>query len=147
MVPVLAVLIVVAGIGGFFGGVQYQKGKQPAVPSFARNGDFATLRNVNGRVRGNFGGGGAVRGTVMSVQGSTLTVQDASGSSKIVILGSSTTVENTVTASVGDVTVGKTIMASGTSNSDGSVTATNIQLNPSTIIGIGGQQPPTVPIN
>lgn len=132
VVPVLAVLVVVAGVGGFFGGMQYQKSKQPAAPSFGDRGSMNFNGNINrGRTVGNIGGG-MVRGTVTAVQGSTITVQDTSGSSKLVITGSSTTVENTVSASLSDVAVGTSVMASGTSNSDGSVTATTIQLNPST---------------
>ena len=132
---ILTVLIIVAGAGGFFGGRQYEKSKLPAP---FRNANF-NARNVNGSIFGGRGfggqfgaGGSATRGDVTSVSGNTVTVKLANGGSRIVILSSSTQVEKSATASVSDVTVGTTINAIGTANSDGSLTATTVQLNPLT---------------
>lgn len=130
IVVIIILAVLIAGGGGFYGGLTYQKGKQPSRPSFTRNGNFPN-GNINGQWRGGVAGSGA-RGEVTAVNGSTITVKQTDGSSKLVILGGSTTVTNTVPASLSDVTVGATIMAIGTTNSDGSVTASSIQLNPST---------------
>jgi hypothetical protein len=142
VIIVIIVTLLVAGGAGFYGGMTYQKGKQPTGPTFARNGNFpgGGLMNVNGRNRGDITGGGMVRGEVTAVSGSTVTVKLSTGSSKLVILGSSTTVTTTESATVADVTVGETVAVVGTTNTDGSVTATSVQLNP-TDIGIGGTPP------
>lgn len=44
-------------------------------------------------------------------------------------------------ASKSAITVGSTIAAFGTQNSDGSITAANIQLNPGNLRGFGGNNP------
>lgn len=135
-IAVTVIVAIIAAGGGFFGGMQYQKGKQPTGPSFQRNGNFAAFRNgnFNGRVAGGFGGG-IVRGTVTAISGTTMTVQESNGSSKIILLSSSTTVSKTSSAATSDLTVGATVQASGTSNSDGSVTATTVELNPIARLG------------
>ncbi len=137
----IVLTLLIAGGGGFYGGMTYQKGKQPQLPgggTFTR-GNF----NVNGRARGvGFpGGGNAVRGEITATDGSTMTVKATDGSSKIVLVTSSTTFEKNTTAAASEVQVGSEIMATGTANSDGSVTASSIQLNPTQIVG-GGQTPP-----
>lgn len=145
IIIIAVVMLFVGGGGGFYGGMTYQKGKQPAFPGGTfRVGNF----NGNGAARNRGGatfiGGGAVRGTVTSISGTTVTVKEANGSSKLVILGGSTAITKSASAAASDVTVGQTIAAFGTSNSDGSVTASTIQLNPAE--GFGGavvnQAPP-----
>ena len=137
ILPILIVAVLGLG-GGFFGGMQYQKSKQPAFPKGVgqlTRGNF----NFNGRVR--TAGGNGVRGEVTAVNGSTVTIKLANGGSQIIVLSSSTTYNKTATASVSDVVVGQTIMAAGTSNSDGSVTATTVDVNPQTVAGFGGAVP------
>lgn len=133
---ILIAVALAAGGGGFFGGMQYQKGKQTATPAF---GNAVQFRNRLGAGAS----GGAVRGTIASIQGNTMTVKLRDGSSKIVLLAGSTTVDKTVTGSTGDLTAGAAITAIGTANSDGSVTATTVQLNPSNVLGAGA--PPGAP--
>jgi hypothetical protein len=59
-----------------------------------------------------------------------MTVKIADGSSKIVLLGASVTVSKTSDGSKDDLKTGAKVGVFGTDNSDGSVTAQNIQLNP-----------------
>lgn len=80
--------------------------------------------------RGGAAGGGIVAGSVISVGSNSLTIKEASGSTKTVYYTSSTTVSKQVTGSMSDVTVGQNVTASGTANSDGSVAATTIQIRP-----------------
>lgn len=128
---VLIILILVAGGGGWYGGMQYQKSKGPTLPNGASASQFRQrFGNINGNFRNQFANGGAVRGEVTAIQGGTLTVKLTDGSSKLVILGSSAAINKTATAAVSDITVGTTIQAIGTANSDGSVTATTVDLNP-----------------
>ncbi len=77
-----------------------------------------------------FGMGGGVFGEVVSVDDKSLTVKMIDGSSRIVILGDSTTYSKSETGSKSDVKVGSAVAVFGSPNSDGSITAQSIQLNP-----------------
>ena len=119
--------VIVGGAGGFFGGMQYQKSQRA---SFAGNTAGFAARGLNGTpgVRGR-NGNGAV-GTILSVDTNSMTVKMNDGSSKIVLLTGSTSINKAATAAVSDLIVGETVSAFGTTNTDGSVTATNVQINP-----------------
>jgi len=54
----------------------------------------------------------------------------ADGSSKIVLISDSTQINQATTATSVDLKMGITIAAYGTANSDGSITAQSIQINP-----------------
>jgi hypothetical protein len=67
--------------------------------------------------------------TVSSISGSTITTKDQSGTTVIVHTTASTTyTENGKSASASAVTVGSHISVMGTHNSDGSITATSINV-------------------
>lgn len=122
------VLIVAAGLGGFFGGIQYQK-SQPRV-----SGQFAG-RNFGGANGGaGFGGQNTnfrpVRGQILNMNSNSLTVKLSDGSTKIVVLSGSTTFVKSAAASQSDLKAGDTVNVVGTQNSDGSVTASDVQINP-----------------
>jgi hypothetical protein len=130
----IGIIVVVVAVAAFFGGVFYQKSQRSSAASqFAQNrtprigqGQFGANRNTAGR--GGFGG--AVIGDVVSVDADSLTVKLQDGSSKIVNLSKSTTYSKTDTGSKDDIKTGTKVAAIGSTNSDGSVTAQNIQLNP-----------------
>lgn len=114
---VIGVVALVIGAGaGFFGGMQYQKMQTPARGQ-------STFNNTARRT-----GGGAVRGQVLSVDNNTMTVKLPDGSSKIVILSGSTTINKATQATTADITTGAEVTVFGTTNSDGSVTAQNVQI-------------------
>jgi hypothetical protein len=129
IVPIILVLV---GLGaGFFGGYQYRNyvlrrgfSGQAGTGNFQR---FTGTRAGNGAAGAR---GGAVTGSILSIDTNSMTVKLADGSTKIVILGGSTTYSNTAAASQSDLTTGSNVMVLGTTNSDGSVTATNVQINP-----------------
>lgn len=131
IITILIAIIVAAG--AFFGGMKYQQ-SQAATRSFAngmfiRNGQGGSGTNsrLGGRT-GNFGG--VTVGDVVSVDADSMTIKLQDGSSKIVNLSSSTTYNKTDTASKSDLKAGEHVAAIGTTNSDGSITAQNVQLNP-----------------
>jgi hypothetical protein len=136
---ILPIILVLVGLGaGFFGGYQYRNYVlRKGVGNFAAgaNGTFQRFTGTrtggtgqNGMMRG--GAGGAVTGNVLSMDATSLTVKLADGSTKIVLFGGSTTYSNTTSATQSDLKVGNNVMVFGTPNSDGSVTATNVQINP-----------------
>ncbi len=117
------VLLIVVGGGAFFGGMKYQQSRRPV---FTGNRPANENRNVNGMI----GAGRLVAGEIISRDDKTITVKMNNGSSKIVILSDKTEVNKAEMASQDELKVGVTVSVFGTSNSDGSVTAQNIQLNP-----------------
>jgi hypothetical protein len=129
---IIAVVTLLVGAGaGFFGGMKYQQSRRTAgFAQFAggqgRTG-LGTTRSGNGSQAGNFR---PVTGSITSVDDKSATVKMADGSSKIVILSDSTKITKGTDASKSDLKIGENIMVTGTTNSDGSVTAQNIQLNP-----------------
>ena len=119
------IIVIVVGVAAFFGGMQYQKSK---TPSFAQGqGGF---RQRMGQGQGQTAFRPVVRGSILSIDNGTMTVKLQDGSSKIVILSGSTAYMKEASATKDDLKVGDTVMATGTSNSDGSVTAQSIQINP-----------------
>ena len=107
--------------------MQYQKSQRP---SFAGAAGFAARAGGTGAagIRGRNGNGAA--GTILSVDSNSMTVKLNDGSSKIVLLTGTTTINKAATASASDLTTGETVSAFGTTNTDGSITATNVQINP-----------------
>lgn len=121
-----ALLIIIGGLS-FYGGMKYQQRK---IPSFgngtqmrAFNGNGA---NTNQRRMGN----GQVVGEIVSVDDKSIDVKSNDGSSKIILLSDSTAINKATSGQKSDLVVGEKVVVFGTSNSDGSISGTNIQLNP-----------------
>lgn len=134
------VVAIIFGGGGFYGGMQYASGQKSPLTT-QRPGHFG------GRGGGNFvpGQGGAnsnasfVSGQITAKNGNSLTIQSRDGSSKIVILSGSTAVGKSVSGSLSDLATGQNVMITGTTNSDGSVTAENVQIRPAAPAGGHGR--------
>jgi len=118
------VLVVVAAGGGFFGGMKYQQSKQPAARQFAGNRTGMVGRQGNAAVFR------PVSGDIINADDKSITVKLQDGSSKIVLFSDNMTINKADTASRGDLKVGEKVAVIGQQNSDGSVTAQSIQLNP-----------------
>lgn len=126
---------VIAGGIGFFGGVRYQQRQVPSFGAgrFAMMGQGAnTVAFGQGRTGGQRGMMGLrpVAGEIISSDDKSITVKLADGSSKIVFLSEKTVINKASTATMSDLATGQRVAVFGESNSDGSVTAQNIQLNP-----------------
>lgn len=130
---ITAVAALIVGVAAFFGGVYYQKSQGRAALGNFR-GQFAAGQFGGGTGAGGrgarFGGGGVVRGQILSSDSNSITVKLSDGSSKIIYLSGSTAITQTTTAEKSALTNGQTVLVIGSVNSDGSVTAQNIQLNP-----------------
>jgi len=118
----VVVLLVAVGAGAFFGGIKYQESKNPRASFFQgpRNGQLAQ--------RGQ--GFRPVNGEIISQDDKSITVKLQDGSSKIVLLTDTTAINKSAEGSKSDLKPGEKVAVFGQENSDGSVTAQNIQLNP-----------------
>lgn len=119
------ILVILVGAAAFFGGMKYQQSRIQGL----RN-QFGTGRGFGRFGQNSNNGGSAVRGQISSVDNNSLTITLSDGSSKVVIVGDNTSIFKSDPGSKGDLTSGQTVMVFGTANSDGTLTAQNIQLNP-----------------
>lgn len=117
-VIITIVLVLIAGTGGFFAGVKYQQSKNPRPVNFQRN-------MPSGRQ-----GTRPVGGEIIGVNENSVTVKLADNSSKIIFLTEATTFNKSAEGAKSDLKMGERVVAVGTENADGSVTARNIQINP-----------------
>lgn len=103
------VLVFIAAAGAFYGGMQYQKSKtaQNQTTGQSQTGVFR---------RGNGQGFRATRGTILNMDGKSLTVKLQDGSSKIVILSDKTVYVKSDKAAKTDLKTGETVAAFGTNN-------------------------------
>jgi Cu/Ag efflux protein CusF len=127
MIIVAVVLIIIAAAGGFFGGMMYQKNQTPTFGSVAGRGNFAARFGQGGQNAAAFR---PVRGQVLNMDTNSLTVKMSDGSTKLVVLSASTAFMQSTKAALGDIKTGDTVNVVGTANSDGSVTAQQVQINP-----------------
>lgn len=142
LVPIIYVLI---GLGvGFLGGYEYRNYR---LNNARINGTGGNLQRFVGGTRGANQNGmmrGAITGSILSMDDKSITVKLNDGSTKIVLFSGSTTYSNTVAATRMDLKVGGEVAVFGATNSDGSVTATNVQINP-TFFRLQGTPSPSGP--
>lgn len=135
-------IVVVVGLLGFYGGIQYQKSQRG---NFSANGAQRFVGGTNqqggtGR-QGNAARLSPVSGEITSIDENTITIKIQDGSSKIVIYSASTKVNKTSEGSKSDLKVGEKVMALGTEGSDKTVTATSISVGNTMLQGAAGGQP------
>lgn len=122
-------IIIIAGIS-FFAGTQYQKSKTTS--SFqgqgGQRGNFMQRSGQNFR---------PVKGEIISKDGNSITVKLADGGSKIIIVSGKTVYSKSSNGSKEDLKTGDKVMAIGSENSNGSITAQDIQINPVNRFGQG----------
>jgi flagellar basal body-associated protein FliL len=121
---IIVVLLVIVAAGGFFTGMKYQQNQQPA---FGRNFGGAQAGRTGGTNRNNFR---PVSGDILSADDKSITVKLQDGSSKIVLISASTTINKAAQGTLSDLKVGERVAVVGQDNTDGSVTAQSVQLNP-----------------
>jgi len=140
MIITAIIAVIIVGGGAFYGGTVYEKNKL-AKQASSRSGDMAGA-NVQRRPGGigGFAGmrenadrekGGFVSGDILSKDEKSITVKIPDGGSKIVFFSDSTAIGKSVSGSMNDLASGQQVMASGKTNSDGTITADNIQIRPS----------------
>jgi len=129
---VVCLTAILAGAGGFFGGMKYNQSKSASIATGAQrflpqgqsaNGQRTFTRN--GNTNGQF-----ATGQIVSKNDQSFTVQLRDGGSQIVFYNAITTVSKNTDGTAQDLTTGTNVMVTGTKNSDGSVTAKSIQIRP-----------------
>ena len=131
------IIIVVALVliaGAFYGGMKYSQ-SQAAAAQAARVASFGGGAGARGGTRLAGGAAGGVSGDIVSKDATSVTVSMKAGGSKVVLISPSTTVMKTVNGTLSDLSIGKTVTIIGTANSDGSVTATAVQIRQATTTG------------
>ena len=157
IISVVVTLIIAGGVG-FFAGTKYQQSKTVTSTRspFAANFGHGSRNNRtegaqtqpnsgtinNGTNRTNNMGFRPVLGEIINSDDKSITIKMTDGSSKIILISDSTNINKAETASKTDLTVGTTVSIFGQTNSDGSVTAQNIQLNPINMGQNGGNNFP-----
>jgi hypothetical protein len=122
---IIAILVaIIVGGGAFFGGMKYQQSKQR---SFFRQGN--ALQGARAGLGGNKMGFRPVNGEIISSDDKSITVKLQDGSSKIVLISDKTEINKAAEATKDDLKTGEKVAVFGQENSDGSVTAQNIQIN------------------
>jgi len=141
---IIWVLLIVLFTGAsFFGGTKYQQSK--TLSQRSQFGDRMMPPGVNNNGQGNRArmGGGQIIGDISSQDEKTITVKLQDGSSKIILLSEKTSINKASEGLVSDLKIGEKVAIFGVTNTDGSVTAQNIQLNP--IIRNPNTTPPVQP--
>jgi len=136
-ITIIVIALILIG-ASFYGGVVYGKNTVSARGQFT-NSQFTG--NVNGArgtgMRGNTNGG-FTSGEIISKDAMGVTIKTQDGSTKIVLIATSTQVMKSSAGSLGDLTTGINVTITGIANSDGSITAQNVQIRPAGLAPIGG---------
>lgn len=131
---ILPLILVLVGLGVGFGGGYYFRNYQLSKTraNFGANGNFQRFNGArtNGQNGTGMMGRGGVSGSIISMDDKSITVKMQDGSTKIVLFSDATTYSNTVSVTKSDLKVGDNVAVFGATNSDGSITATSVQLNP-----------------
>ncbi len=128
-------VVIIFGVGSFYGGMKYGESKTPQGLSQAQRQQrlqqmgTGTAGFSGGRT-GNQSGAGFVNGDIIAKDNQSITVKMQDGSSKIVFYSGTTEISKFASGASSDLEVGKTVTINGTANQDGSLTAKSIQLRP-----------------
>jgi len=124
-VLIVVISLLIGGGIGFFSGKYYQQSQKR---SFI--GEFTNQRlNQQGSLN-NRGGFRPVGGEIISNDEKSITVKLQDESSKIILINSKTQINRAEVGEIKDLKVGEKVSVFGSENTDGSITANNIQLNP-----------------
>jgi hypothetical protein len=127
----LVVIITSLVIAGAFTGIGYKIGSKKS--GFGpMNGQLQGRTMMGGPGRSSTGmrGNGNVAGTVLSQDAASLTLTLPQGGSRTVLITPTTTVLKTAPGIMGDIQKDSFLMVSGTSNADGSISASTLSIRP-----------------
>ncbi len=131
-IPTAAVAVVVVfGLGFLTSYLVMPKAAAPRGNMAAYGGGASgfgqgSTRSQSGRVRG----AGFVTGSLLKKDATSMTVQTRDGSTKLILVTSSTKAMQMADTTIDQFNQGSNVMVNGTANSDGSITAQTVQLMP-----------------
>ncbi len=126
----LGVITLIMGIGIGYGIHGLTGSRATTAPDFAAGrpsgSGFSASRFAQNGARGN----GLLTGTVAAKDANSITLNTRDGSSHVVLFTPDTSISKSVNGTLDDISTGSNVIISGTTNSNGSVSATLIQLRP-----------------
>jgi hypothetical protein len=139
----IVALLLVAG-GSFYGGTLYGKNQAQTALAARRQGAFAGA-GENGQFTGQPGAnaragaqGGMLFGQIEEIGDGVLTVTDNNGKQTKVTVTDTTLIEKQASVKLTDLAQGETVMVSGSTGTDGTITARSVQVAPMGRFGPGG---------
>jgi hypothetical protein len=138
LLPIFIVIVLVVAAGAFFAGMKYGQNKNSAGRNFANMTSEQRQQMIQQGGGGNFRAGNGNRGSgasfasgdILSKDDKSITLKLRDGGSKVVFYSDSTEIGKFASGSFNDLTTGEAITVTGTTNSDGSITAQSIQIRP-----------------
>ena len=134
VIGVAIALIVFLGIGYWAGAATHATAGRGSYAAGMGAGSFAGRTGAAGGAAGARGsraaGFAATTGSILSVDGNSLTITIPTGGTKIVYFASSTSILKSVAGAPSDLSAGTNVIISGTTAPDGSVVAQSIQVRP-----------------
>ena len=124
------ILVFIFAGAGFYGGMKYQESKRGNFSGQFGNGQGTMRNGQTGTGAANRGGFRPVAGEIISADEKSMTVKLQDDSSKIIFINDKTVINKAQTVSKSELKVGEKVSVFGSENTDGSVTAQNVQLNP-----------------
>ena len=131
-IPIFIAVIVVVAAGSFFGGMKYGTIKKMSNGAGQRFNQMFGVEQRGAGGAGTFRANGAnlVGGQILSKDDKSITVKLNDGGSKIVFFTGATQFMKMATDTIDNLKVGDNVMANGTANADGSISAESIQMRP-----------------
>lgn len=130
-------VVVLVGVS-FYGGMAYEKSSGTPRQFGSGNGEQFQNRGIGTMGPRGGMGGGITAGEIISKDTTSVTIKMQDGSTKIILIASSTEVTKTAKGSIDDLSVGTQVAVTGSTNSDGSITGQDIQIRPAGTVPFGG---------
>lgn len=128
---IILVAVILAGAGGFFGGMEYRLGANVG-GAFRdhQGGDFSGRFGSMRGMRGIEGSSSPLFGEIISQGEGSFTIKLSDSSTRIIFISDSTQITKSIDGILGDLEIAGQIFVSGEENPDGSYTAKTIQIRP-----------------
>jgi len=139
VLPIFIIIVIVVGLGAFYGGMKYGESKGSSFGKLQNRlgsnvGEGLNKNQNSGAFGAMSNGGGFSGGEIISKDDKSITIKTQDGGSKIVFFSDKTQITKSASGSLEDLQLGQNISVNGTSNQDGSLTATTIQLRPASSV-------------
>jgi hypothetical protein len=132
---ILIIVFVLLSAGFFYAGMKYGSSKSAAgTQRFQQMGSKTGAGNLQNK-------GGLTSGDIVAKDDKSITIKLSNGGSKIIFLSATTQVNKFAAGTIDDLQIGTAVSVSGTSNTDGSLTAQSVQLRPSGTVNSGNIPP------